>query len=79
MKKIGLLLIFLTSLSFAHAQSTKLLAEAQRLFAVKNYDQAIPAYDQAIQAGATDPVVYYQAGVCYFNSQDINVQLKGIS
>jgi len=33
---------------------------------------------EAIQSGVKDPVVFYQAGVCYQKSDDVNEQVKAI-
>lgn len=79
MKK-SLLLIFLFSCftGILHAQNTKALADAQRYFSIKNYEQALPLYVEAINSGVKDPVAYYQAGVCYQKSDDVNEQIKAI-
>jgi outer membrane protein OmpA-like peptidoglycan-associated protein len=59
-------------------QNSKALADAQRYFSIKNYEQALPLYLEAIKSGAKDPQVYYQAGICYQKSDDLNEQIKAI-
>jgi outer membrane protein OmpA-like peptidoglycan-associated protein len=56
----------------------KSLSEAQRLFSVKAFEEAIPLFEKAFEEGATDPLAFYQAGYCYSRLPDLNLQLKGI-
>jgi outer membrane protein OmpA-like peptidoglycan-associated protein len=73
--------IILLSLAFSlyvMAQSNKSLMEAQKLFGLKNYEQALPKYLEAIQSGTKDPLAYYQTGICYNTSQSIDNQIKAI-
>lgn len=56
----------------------KPLVEAQRLFSVKAFEEAIPLFEKAFEEGATDPLAFYQAGHCYSRQADLNVQLQGI-
>src|SRR5258706_2959415 len=60
------------------AQDAKKLTEAQRLFAIKSYDRALPLFHDAIQSGVKDPLSHYQTGVCYQKMQNIDDQVKGI-
>ena len=60
------------------AQNSKALAEAQQLFGLKRYEQALPLFEEALNSGVKDAKVYYQAGVCYLKSQDLNSQAKAI-
>src|SRR6266849_6100458 len=78
--KIFLLFIFafVQIISTASAQDTKKLADAQRSFAIKSYEKALPLFLDAIQSGVKDPVTYYQTGVCYQKMQNIDDQVKGI-
>ena len=46
----------------------KALSEAERFYGIKAYEQALPLYLEAIQAGEKDPMVHYKAGVCYQKS-----------
>ncbi len=71
--------LFLSLLAVSSfAQDTKKVAEAQRLFAMKSYDKALPLYLEAVQSGANAPLVYYQTGACYQKMQNIDDQVKGI-
>jgi len=80
MRKFCFILALLSSTSsFVLSQDTKKLAEAQRAFALKSYDKALPLYIEAIQSGVKDPLANYQAGICYKNQQNIDDQVKGIS
>ncbi len=60
------------------AQDTKKLAEAQKLYAIKSYDKALPLFLDAIQSGVKDPLAYYQTGACYQRMQSIDDQIKAI-
>ncbi|MCA4900691.1 MAG: hypothetical protein ING88_18125, partial [Cytophagales bacterium] len=70
MNRLLLLLVLASSSLFA--QTNKALTEAQKLFAIKNYGEALPKYLEAFQAGAKDPVAFYQAASCYKFSQTID-------
>jgi outer membrane protein OmpA-like peptidoglycan-associated protein len=79
MKRIAFALSMLMANSFQLvAQSNKTLSEAQRFFALKNYEAALPKYIEAFQSGVKDPLAYYQAGICHKASQHVDVQVKGI-
>src|SRR5258706_2806628 len=69
---------FVQIMGTANAQDTKKLADAQRLFAMKSYEKALPLFLDAIQSGVKDPMAYYQTGVCYQKMQNIYDQVKGI-
>lgn len=56
----------------------KALSEAERFYGIKAYEQALPLYLEAIQAGEKDPMVHYKTGVCYQKSADPNEQVKAI-
>jgi outer membrane protein OmpA-like peptidoglycan-associated protein len=56
----------------------KALSEADRFYGIKAYDQALPLYLEAIQAGEKDPMAHYRAGVCYQKSGDPNEQVKAV-
>ncbi len=60
------------------AQSNKALAEAEKFYSVKAYDQALPKYLEAIQAGEKSAAVQYKVGVCYQKTGDLNEQIKAI-
>ncbi|MDL5050939.1 tetratricopeptide repeat protein [Oscillatoria amoena NRMC-F 0135] len=79
MKRLFLLILCVTAaLIPAVAQSGKSLAEAERYFGIKNYEQALPLFLDAIQSGEKDPMVHYKAGVCYQKSASIQDQSKAI-
>lgn len=69
-----LLTVFVVE-GFAQSKS---LTEAQRLYGIRNYEQALPLFEEAINAGAKDPQVLFQLGMCYQKSSDIQKQIKGI-
>ncbi len=82
--KITSLPIYLSSAAFlfasltAFAQDTKKLAEAQKLFSFKKFDQALPLFLETLQSGVNDPLVFYQTGTCYDKAQSIDDQVKAI-
>src|SRR5579871_1862986 len=80
MKKLPFFCLLLLSLigTCVHAQDAKKTSEAQRLFAIKSYDKALPAFLEAIQSGEKSPLVNYQTGVCYQKMQNVDDQIKGI-
>jgi tetratricopeptide (TPR) repeat protein len=79
MKRLTLLFTLSLSLSvFCSAQGTKQLAEAERYFGIRNYEEALPRFLDAIQAGEKDAVVHFKAGVCYQKSTEIGLQSKAI-
>jgi outer membrane protein OmpA-like peptidoglycan-associated protein len=72
---------FLTLLVFHIAvfgQASKQVAEADKLFNIRNYEQALALYEEAIKNGATDGLVYYRAGVCLQKSTLLEQQIKAI-
>src|SRR6478752_4332118 len=75
---ISLFALVQITTTLVSAQDTKKLAEAQRLFGIKNYDKALPLFLEAIQSGVKDPLAHYQTGVCYQKMQNIDDQVKGI-
>jgi outer membrane protein OmpA-like peptidoglycan-associated protein len=77
MKRLFLVLINLGCIAGA-AQTNRLLTEAERFFNVKNYEQALPLFLEAIRSGERDPMVHYKTGVCYRNMPALQDQLKAI-
>lgn len=59
-------------------QGSKALNEAEKLFGVKAYSQALPHFEEAIKGGVKDPAVYYKTGVCYQKSEELADQVKAI-
>src|SRR5579871_355328 len=69
---------FVCFASHVLAQDAKKLGDAQKLFALKGYDRALPLYVEAIQSGIKDPLAFYQTGICYLKQQNVDDQVKGI-
>ncbi|QSE96267.1 OmpA family protein [Fulvivirga lutea] len=63
-----------------NAQNTsKIIYSADKYFNIRNYDEALKLYLKAIEDGVKDdPLVYYNTGVCYSESININEQVKAI-
>lgn len=59
------------------AQS-KVLADAERYYGIRNYEQALPLFEQVISEGSKDPMVHYKAGVCLQKSPSLSEQIKAI-
>jgi outer membrane protein OmpA-like peptidoglycan-associated protein len=79
MKAFRLSLLFLCVQAAVFGQGgKKALSEAERYFGIRAYDQALPLFIEAIQAGEKDAMVQYKAGVCYQKSRDTNEQIKAI-
>lgn len=80
MKKIASLslLFFVFSVALVYAQGNKALADAERFYGIRAYENALPKFLEAIQAGEKDPMVHYKTGVCFQKSMDANEQLKAI-
>jgi len=72
------LISFILFVNRGYAQSSKALAEAEKYFGIRNYEEALPLFTQAIQAGEKDPNVHYKAGVCYQKSTSTDEQSKAI-
>ena len=77
-KAFYLFFISLTLSVSVFAQANKALADADRFYGIKSYDQALPHYLKAIEEGVKDPIVYYKTGVCYQKSSEANQQVKAI-
>jgi tetratricopeptide (TPR) repeat protein len=78
-KALNLLITMLIFSSSMYAQGNKkALADAERYFGIKVYDQALPLYLEAIQAGEKDPMVHYRAGICYQKTGETNEIIKAI-
>ncbi|NBP70213.1 MAG: hypothetical protein EBU52_15900, partial [Cytophagia bacterium] len=74
---ILLFLVVSTLVTPLQAQN-KILADAERYFGIRNYEQAFPLFEQAIKEGSKDPAVHYKAGLCLQKSADLNTQIKAI-
>src|SRR5690606_24741181 len=79
MIRTATLFLFFTGLVLqAWAQGGKALADAERYYGIKSYEQAMPLFLEAIEAGAKDPIIHYKLGVCYQKSPEIAEQIKAI-
>jgi outer membrane protein OmpA-like peptidoglycan-associated protein len=80
MRKVLTLFFIISVMSTGiYAQGDKkALANAERYFGIKVYNEALPFFLQAIEAGEKSPVVYYKTGVCYQKTGDTNEQIKAI-
>lgn len=80
MKRLFLLLVLTVSiLTGSYAQGSKALAEADRYFGIRNYEEALPKFLEAIKGGEKDPMAHFKTGVCYQKSTEISEQSKAIS
>lgn len=73
-------LCFITCLS-AHAQGANnpLVDRANKFFTLaKNYESALPLYQEAVNNGVSDPIVHYRLGVCYTYALALSDQYKAI-
>ncbi|MEO0330932.1 MAG: hypothetical protein AAF223_04480, partial [Bacteroidota bacterium] len=77
-----LILMFTVSLpALIHAQGSTdaLVDRANKFFLLaKNYEEALPLYQQAIDDGVTEPLVHYRLGVCYSYANELTAQLKAL-
>ncbi|HLT81970.1 MAG TPA: OmpA family protein [Cyclobacteriaceae bacterium] len=64
--------------SVTFAQTPKALSDAERYFGIRNYEEALPLFLQAIEGGVKDPMVHYKTGVCLSNSVQTDKQLEAI-
>jgi outer membrane protein OmpA-like peptidoglycan-associated protein len=60
------------------AQTNKAMADGDRFYSIKNYEQALPNFLKAIEEGSKDPMVYYKTGVCYERSNATDDKVKAI-
>ena len=78
-KSLYFFLAALLTLQLVYAQDTKkALADGEKFFSIKSYEQALPFFETAIKAGEKDPLVHFKAGVCYQKSSEIAEQVKAI-
>lgn len=68
-------LLFITLNGLGQGKS---LSEAQKLFSIRNYEQALPLFEEVVQGGNKDPQVLFQLGTCYLKSGSLSTQVKGI-
>jgi len=72
-----ILLYFLTA-AICVAQDAKVLRNADKLFDLRNYEEALPLYQQLVEAGASDAMILYKMGKCHREAENINVRIEGI-
>jgi outer membrane protein OmpA-like peptidoglycan-associated protein len=56
----------------------KALQNANKLFSVRNYKEAISEFETVVQSGTADAQVYYKLGKSYASLDQIDDRLKGI-
>ncbi|HNP19039.1 MAG TPA: OmpA family protein [Fulvivirga sp.] len=77
-KVIIMLLAFFTITSVKAQDVSKTVYNADKYFNIRNYDEALKLYLEAIDAGVNDVMVYFNTGVCYEKAFDIDEQVKAI-
>lgn len=75
---VFLLLLLVSSLVTQVQAQSKILADAERYFSIRNYEQALQLFEQAIKEGSKDPAVHYKAGLCLQKSPNLNDQVRAI-
>jgi outer membrane protein OmpA-like peptidoglycan-associated protein len=60
------------------AQGSKALAEAEKLYNLRNYGDAVAKFEEAIKTGEKNPLVHYKTGVCYQKGTEVTEQVKAI-
>lgn len=71
---------FITSVSaWAQGGTDALVDRADKFFTLaKNYEAALPLYQQAVDKGVSDPMVHYRLGVCYTQAPSLSEQYRAI-
>ena len=65
--------------AFAQGSDDALVDRANKYFTLaKNYEAALPLYQQAVDNGVTDPLVQYRLGVCYTYAPSLAEQYRAI-
>lgn len=65
--------------TLAQGSDGALVDRANKFFELaKNYEAALPLYQQAVDNGVSEPQVYYRLGVCYTYAPQLNEQYKGL-
>ena len=63
----------------AQGANDALVDRAHKFFTLaKNYESALPLYQQAVDKGVSDPLVHYRLGVCYTYAPSLSEQYKAI-
>lgn len=76
--KLAFIFTFFFSLTAVGQDVNKLLYNADKYFKIRNYEEALPLYLKAIEAGKKDPVTYYRVAVSYEQSSNIGERIKSI-
>ena len=79
----AILLIFFCFITCASAWAQggtdALVDRADKFFTLaKNYEAALPLYQQAVDTGVSDPMVHYRLGVCYTQTPSLSEQYRAI-
>ena len=84
-RNISILWLFIWSIthlslpSWAQGSDDALVDRANKFFELaKNYEAALPLYQQAVDNGVTEALVYFRLGVCYTYAPQLNDQYKGL-
>ncbi len=65
--------------TLAQKSSGPLVDRAHKFFTLaKNYEAALPLYQEAVEKGVSDPLVSYRLGVCYTYASSLSEQYKAI-
>lgn len=75
---ILMMIISITGTSFGQEDPKKLISKADKYFSIKNFNEAIPLYLQAIEAGENDVKVFYNTAKSYHGSIEIDERVKSI-
>ncbi|MEQ9439718.1 MAG: OmpA family protein [Cyclobacteriaceae bacterium] len=71
--------LLLPLVAIAQGSDDALVDRADKFFLLaKNYEAALPLYQQAVDNGVSDPMVHYRLGVCYTFSADLKDQYKAM-
>nr|WKN38490.1 OmpA family protein [Tunicatimonas sp. TK19036] len=75
-----LIVVLLPATTMAQGSDDALVDRANKFFLLaKNYEAALPLYQQAVENGVSDPLVHYRLGVCYTQTTDLADQYKALS
>ena len=76
----SILLLIAISISFGlKAQDSKTVSQAEKLFQVRKYEEALPLYKQIVESGEADAEMHYKLGKCHYGLEQIDTRVEGIS
>lgn len=83
MKKSFFLILFFSVLVFGDLFSQskeieKFLYRGDKLFRIRNYNEALKEFLSAVDAGDTSPLTQYYIGECYLNMPNVDDQVKAL-